>query len=444
MYVCGLTPQGSTHVGHARTFVVFDVLKRVLEFKGFNVLHVQNFTDIDDKIITKAKELGIQPSEVAEKYTVEYFEVMDKLNVKRAQLYPKVTEHIEDILHFIERLIEKGKAYVSDGDVYFDVSSFPEYGKLSHQKVEELIAGARVEPSEKKRSPEDFALWKAVPTSEVGWLSPWGKGRPGWHIECSTLSIKYLGETLDIHGGGQDLIFPHHENEIAQSEALTGKPFARFWVHVGYVTMGNVKMSKSVGNVINLIDLLKEWNPNTIRLALLGAHYRSPLEFNEDVLRQAGSNISKIENVFSLLATESLKTQQTKQTEFTLKIDKIFSAFVYDLENDLDLPNALSKLFEAVRVINKAVSERECSQSDLKSFRQTLERMCELIGIRFEKIMAEDELVRKLISLLLEIREEARKRKDYQIADRIRLELAQLGVIVEDTPFGPRWKIKNQ
>jgi len=249
---------------------------------------------------------------------------------------------------------------------------------------------------------------------------------------------------LDIHGGGQDLIFPHHENEIAQSEALTGKPFARFWVHVGYVTMGNVKMSKSVGNVINLIDLLKEWNPNTIRLALLGAHYRSPLEFNEDVLRQAGSNISKIENVFSLLATESLKTQQTKQTEFTLKIDKIFSAFVYDLENDLDLPNALSKLFEAVRVINKAVSERECSQSDLKSFRQTLERMCELIGIRFEKIMAEDELVRKLISLLLEIREEARKRKDYQIADRIRLELAQLGVIVEDTPFGPRWKIKNQ
>lgn len=440
IYVCGLTPQSHVHVGHARTFLVFDVLRRFLEYRGYSVIHVQNFTDIDDKIIAKAKELGIQPSEVAETYIQEFFDVMDKLHVRRAHYYPRVTENIPEIIDFIRGLIDRGYAYVSDGDVYFEVKKFVGYGKLSHQRVEDLVAGARVEPSDKKRNPEDFALWKATPPNEVGWMSPWGKGRPGWHIECSTMIKKYLGETIDIHGGGQDLIFPHHENEIAQSEALTGKPLARLWVHVGWVTMGQVKMSKSVGNVINLVDLFERRDPNVVRLALLSTHYRGPLEFSDAVLDQAEANIKRIEAAIQNLEATLEGSEGGGQAQ--IGVDGLLEQFLGSLENDLDTPRALAALFELVRRINSAASSGGLGRSEAERARRALGTMLGILGIEFVKPRVSVE-VEKLIELILEIREEARLKRDYATADKIRLKLAELGIIVEDTRDGPRWSFKR-
>lgn len=442
IYVCGLTPQSHVHVGHARTFLVFDVLRRLLEYRGYRVIHVQNFTDIDDKIIAKAKELGVQPSEVAEKYIQEYFEVMDKLHVRRAHYYPRVTENIPEIIDFISALIRLGYAYVSDGDVYFEVKKFGGYGKLSHQRVEDLVAGARVEPSAKKRNPEDFALWKAAPPSEVGWMSPWGKGRPGWHIECSAMIKKYLGETIHIHGGGQDLIFPHHENEIAQSEALTGKPLAYHWVHVGWVTMGQTKMSKSVGNVVNLVDLFEQWDPNTVRLALLSTHYRGPLEFSDSVLEQAEANIRKIEATLSSIRSVLEGRAAAKGPQTSIGVEAALEQFLVSLEEDLDTPRALAVLFEFLRRVNSAVSSGELGSQEAERAERALATMLELLGVELAGPAVSID-VRKLIELILEVREEARMRRDYVTADKIRLRLAELGIVVEDTKEGPRWSFKR-
>lgn len=442
IYVCGLTPQSHVHVGHARTFLVFDVIRRLLEHRGHSVIHVQNFTDIDDKIIAKAKELGVQPSEVAEKYIQEFFDVMDRLHVRRAHHYPRVTENIPEIIDFIDGLIRLGYAYVSDGDVYFEVKKFAGYGKLSHQRVEDLVAGARVEPSEKKRSPEDFALWKASPPGEVGWASPWGKGRPGWHIECSTMIRKYLGDTIHVHGGGQDLIFPHHENEIAQSEALTGKPLAHHWVHVGWVTMGQVKMSKSVGNVVNLVDLLEDRDPNTVRLALLGTHYRGPLEFGDAVLDQAEANISRIEAALRNLKDAAQGGAGGGSGQLDLAAAEALRQFLDSLEDDLDTPRAIAVLMEFVRRVNNASSSGGLSRSEAQRVQDALGQMLGVLGIELERPAVPVD-VEKLIQLILEIREEARMRRDYVTADKIRLRLAELGIIVEDTREGPRWRPKK-
>lgn len=438
MYVCGLTPQGPSHVGHARTFVVFDLLKRLLKYEGYTVIHVQNFTDVDDKIIQKSRELGLQPSEVAEKYIVEFTDNMEKLNVQPPNLYPRVTQHIEEIIRSVQKLIDMGHAYPSGEDVYFSVSSFPEYGKLSHQKVDDLIAGARIEPSEKKKSPEDFALWKGASGDEIGWQSPWGRGRPGWHIECSVMAIKYLGETLDIHGGGQDLIFPHHENEIAQSEALTGKPFSKYWMHVGLVTFQEAKMSKSTGNVVLLSDLFKKWQPDAVRLALLSAHYRSPLEWNEAVLKQAEMNVKRIATAFSALST-ALPRDGSGPEELIAGVERAFGRFVSSLENDLDTPKAIASLFELVRIANK-VAEGGGSGELIRRTRDALKDALTILGLEIVEDKSQT-LVANLVNLLLEMREEARKKKDFETADRIRAELAKLGISVEDTPRGPKWTI---
>jgi cysteinyl-tRNA synthetase len=440
MYVCGLTPQGPSHVGHARTFVVFDLLKRLLTYKGYTVIHIQNFTDIDDKIIQKSKELGLQPSEVAEKYIVEFTESMAKLNVQPPNLYPRVTQHIDDIIRSVKKLLDSGHAYSSGGDVYFDVSSFPEYGKLSHQKVDDLVAGARIEPSEKKRSPEDFALWKGALDDEIGWQSPWGRGRPGWHIECSVMAIKYLGETLDIHGGGQDLIFPHHENEIAQSEVLTGKPFSKYWMHVGLVTFQEEKMSKSTGNVILLADIFKRWQPAAVRLALLSAHYRSPLEWSESILEQAEANVRRIVSAFSALNATVPKNGSGSE-ELANSVEQAFGRFISSLENDLDTPRALASLFELVRIANK-IAEQGGPEELVRKTSNALKDAFTILGLETKEQKSQT-LVENLINLLLETREEARKRKDFEMADRIRTELAKLGILVEDTPRGPKWTIVN-
>jgi cysteinyl-tRNA synthetase len=443
MYVCGLTPQSHIHVGHARTFVVFDILRRLLEYRGFKLIYVQNFTDIDDKIIAKSKDLGVHPSEVAEKYIVEYFDVMDKLNVKRAHLYPRVTEHIQDIIEFTKRLIENGHAYESGGDVYFQVNSFTGYGKLSNQKMEDLIAGARVEPNENKRSPEDFALWKRAQPGEPGWNSPWGKGRPGWHIECSALAKKYLGEIFDIHGGGQDLIFPHHENEIAQSESLTGKEPARYWMHVGWVTMGKTKMSKSVGNVINLIDLLQKVDADSVRLALISTHYRSPVEFDEDTLSQAEANATKLKNTFALLKQNLEKKGSVAPTPISSKIETLFADLISNLEQDLDTPKALTNLFEITKTLNRSINDATASRSDLETGLKILREAGEIFGFSLETEVV-DVRIEELVKLVLDLREEARRRKDFGKADEIRLKLAQIGILVEDAAGGPRWFYKNK
>ncbi|MEM0119831.1 MAG: cysteine--tRNA ligase [Thermoprotei archaeon] len=442
IYVCGLTPQDHIHVGHARTFVVFDLLRRFLEYRGQKVIYVQNFTDIDDKIIAKAKELGIQPSEVSEKYIQEYFEVMDRLNVLRAHYYPRVTQNIPEIIDFINGLISRGYAYVSDGDVYFEVRKFREYGKLSHQKLDDLIVGARVEPSEKKRNPEDFALWKSASSSEIGWTSPWGKGRPGWHIECSTMIKKYLGDTINIHGGGQDLVFPHHENEVAQSEALTGKPLAHHWVHVGWVTMGRVKMSKSVGNVVNLVDLLERRDANAIRLALINTHYRGPMEFDEDTLDQAEANIRRISAVLFGLHQKAAKGGRDEGIGLKPTPKEVLDQFLAHLEEDLDTPRALGTLFEFIRSINTALSTGSLTKTDADAALEVLNQMLGVLGLELERPSV-GQVAEKLIEIILELREEARMRRDYATADKIRLKLAELGILIEDTKEGPRWRVKQ-
>ncbi len=438
-----MTPQSHVHVGHARVFVVFDVLRRLLERNNLRVIHVQNFTDIDDKIIARAKEMEIQPSEVAEKNIQEYFEVLDKLNVKRANHYPRVTEHMSEIISLIKRLIEGGHAYVAEGDVYFSVRSFKDYGKLSHQKVEDLLAGARIEPLESKHSPEDFALWKKAKPGEPSWDSPWGKGRPGWAIECSAMAEKYLGPTLDVHGGGQDLIFPHHENEIAQSESATGRELARFWVHVGLVNTSGAKMSKSTGNVTNLIEIYKTREPLALRLALLGTHYRAPLDYDEVILTQAEAGLTRIRNSLKLLSEAEKVTKKGESTHGE-ELQRLMSEFLNRLEDDIDTPAALSVLYETVKLSNRLAQQEGVAEGDLALARSTLEQMAHLLGILEERTTTKSVDYEPLIRLLLEVRDNSRAKKDFQTADLIRERLAAIGVIIEDTPAGTRWTLDSR
>ncbi|HIE08587.1 MAG TPA: cysteine--tRNA ligase, partial [Armatimonadetes bacterium] len=345
IYVCGLTPYDYTHVGHARTYIAYDILRRYLEFRGYKVFHVQNFTDIDDKIIARAKEEGKDPFEVAEFYSEAYLEDMDRLGVLRAHLYPKVTEHIPQIIEAVQALIDKGHAYVLDGDVYFDVTSFPGYGKLSGKNPEELLAGARVEPKPGKRHPLDFALWKGAKEGEPSWESPWGRGRPGWHIECSVMSVSYLGMGFDIHGGAIELSFPHHENEIAQSEAWTGKsPFVRYWVHTGLVTIGGEKMSKSLGNIVTVREALERHEPDALRMLFLRAHYRQPIDFTWEALEEAGRALRRLRIALEVASKES----EGPPREGDIPLEGLAEAvrntrrrFIEAMDEDLGTPEAL-------------------------------------------------------------------------------------------------------
>ncbi|MGB9814258.1 MAG: cysteine--tRNA ligase [Thermovenabulum sp.] len=441
IYTCGPTVYDFFHVGNARVFITFDVVRRYLKYRGYEVVFVQNFTDIDDKMIKRANEEGITVKELAERFIKEYFTDAAALKIERADVHPRATEHIGEMIELIERLIKKGFAYVVDGDVYFAAKKFKDYGKLSGQNLEELEAGARVEPGEKKRDPMDFALWKAKKEGEPYWESPWGEGRPGWHIECSCMSMKYLGETIDIHGGGSDLIFPHHENEIAQSEAATGKPFARYFMHVGYLNVNNEKMSKSLGNFFTVREILKDYNPEVLRLFMLSTHYRSPINFSRELMDQAKSALERLYNALYALKhlEEVTKDRELEGDEQVLleKLKGLKQKFIESMDDDFNTAEGLAVIYEIVREANSNLKETSSKRivSFTKELILELGRVMGLFG-DFEK----DELLDEEILRLIEERQKARKEKNFALADKIRDELKQKGVILEDTPSGVRWK----
>ena len=426
IYVCGPTVYNYFHIGNARPFVVFDTLRRYLEFTGKNVKFVQNFTDVDDKIINRAKEEGLTAGEVSEKYIEEYFKDAKALNVKKATVHPKVTETIDDIIAFVKTLIDKGYAYEIDGDVYYSTRKFDEYGKLSNQDIEELEAGARINIEEKKKDPMDFALWKArKEDSEIAWESPWGMGRPGWHIECSTMAKKYLGDTIDIHAGGQDLSFPHHENEIAQSEACNGVTFANYWMHNGYITINNEKMSKSKGNFFTVRDILNEYDGEVIRFFLLSGHYRNPINFSDLLMEQAKAGLERITN---------LRGEFTAQEkEFLDSLSKYQDEFVAAMEDDLNTADAITAIFEMVTAINTYI-RNDCSSAFAEEALKVLLKFSNVLGL-LEADSKEEEISDE-IKNLIEERQNARKEKNFARADEIRDLLKEKGITLKDTPQG--------
>ncbi|TYP47021.1 cysteine--tRNA ligase [Thermosediminibacter litoriperuensis] len=440
IYACGPTVYDFFHVGNARVFITFDVVRNYLKYRGYEVKFVQNFTDIDDKMIKRANEEGVTVKELGDRFIEEYFKDADALNIKRADVHPRATEHIQDIIEFIKVLIEKGYAYEVEGDVYFAARKFPGYGKLSGQNLEELEAGARVEPGEKKKDPVDFALWKAKKPGEPSWPSPWGEGRPGWHIECSVMAVKHLGETIDIHGGGPDLIFPHHENEVAQSEAATGKPFARFFMHVGYLNINNEKMSKSLGNFFTVREILKEYDPEVLRFFMLSSHYRSPINFSRELMEQSKSALERLYN--ALYAMEHLQNAAPErplngeEEEYLKKQLENKNKLIDSMDDDFNTAGAIAVLFDMIREFNVSLNEN----SSREAVRKTKEMVLELGGVlgffsKFQPLLLDEEIERKIKE-----REEARKAKNYALADKIRDELRARGIILEDTPAGVRWK----
>ena len=437
IYVCGPTVYNYFHIGNARPFVVFDTLRRYLEFTGKNVKFVQNFTDVDDKIINRAKEEGLTAGEVSEKYIEEYFKDAKALNVKKATVHPKVTETIDDIIAFVKTLIDKGYAYEIDGDVYYSTRKFDEYGKLSNQDIEELEAGARINIEEKKKDPMDFALWKArKEDSEIAWESPWGMGRPGWHIECSTMAKKYLGDTIDIHAGGQDLSFPHHENEIAQSEACNGATFANYWMHNGYITINNEKMSKSKGNFFTVRDILNEYDGEVIRFFLLSGHYRNPINFSDLLMEQAKAGLERITNLRdNLKYLAGLKKGEftAKEKEFLDSLSKYQDEFVAAMEDDLNTADAITAIFEMVTAINTYI-RNDCSSAFAEEALKVLLKFSNVLGL-LEADSKEEEISDE-IKNLIEERQNARKEKNFARADEIRDLLKEKGITLKDTPQG--------
>ena len=442
IYNCGPTVYDYFHIGNARNFVVFDVIRRYLEYKGFKVIFVQNITDIDDKIINRAKEEGKTWKEVADKYTEEYFKDADSLGIRRADFHPKATEHIKEMIELIEKLISSGLAYELDGNVYFEVNKFPEYGRLSGQKVDELLAGTRIDINEKKKSPIDFSLWKKSKPDEPSWDSPWGPGRPGWHIECSVMSMKYLSSNFDIHGGGIDLVFPHHENEIAQSDGAVGSRVVNCWIYNGHLNISGEKMSKSIGNILLAKDILKKYNRQAIRLFLLFAHYRSPLDYNQSNIENDERGYSEIYNkYFSLMEiiNASEKKSGVSSEVYNIKelVDKQKEKFILSLDDDFNTAQALGSLFELINGIKYIIAKEDVQffkklvLEELEYAKDTVLLLCSILGIEPTNINI-DEGIRKLIKE----RDEARKIKNWERADSIRNLLAEKGIILEDTPSG--------
>ncbi|HHW56854.1 MAG TPA: cysteine--tRNA ligase [Clostridia bacterium] len=441
MYVCGPTVYNYIHIGNARAFIVFDTVRRYLEYKGYKVNYIQNFTDIDDKIIKRAQEENTTAKEIAEKYIKEYFKDADNLGIKRATVYPKATEHIEDIIEFIKILIDKGYAYVVNGNVYFETAKFKDYGKLSHKNIEELQAGARIEINEEKKNPLDFALWKTQKPGEPAWDSPWGKGRPGWHIECSVMSTKYLGKTLDIHAGGPDLIFPHHENEIAQSEAAYDQPFSKYWMHIGYLNIDNEKMSKSKGNFFTVRELTEKYDPEVLRLFMLMAHYRSPINFSLDLMEQANSAYERLVNTVVNLKHLLTVTQDRELDEEEKKLMEKFEEYKREFEeamdDDFNTADAISVLFEMAKTANTNLSGSS-SKKLVKYILEMFLKLSDVLGFSYKGL--EIELNDEEILALIEERQKARKEKNWKLADEIRDKLREMRIILEDTPEGVRWK----
>lgn len=459
MYTCGPTTYNFIHLGNARPLVVFDTVRRYLEYLGYEVTYIQNFTDVDDKIIKRAQEEKISPLELAEKYIREYFTDADALNVRRATIHPRVSENMEDIINFVDGLVKKGYAYVVNGDVYFEVSKFKEYGKLSKRSLDDLQAGARVEVDSRKRHPGDFALWKAAKEGEPWWESPWGHGRPGWHIECSTMSTKYLGVSFDIHAGGLDLIFPHHENEIAQSEALNNAPMAKYWLHNGFITINEEKMSKSLGNFFLLRDILEKYPSQVVRFYLLSTHYRSPLDFDDQKLQAAEKGLERLVTAVRLLeetkgrnlGNEDHLSSDALQ-KFGEELGELEAQFTEAMNDDFNTALAMAALFDLVRAVNgfnTALGEvATIGAREKVLLEQAEEKYRTLAGILGLQLPEKDQLQKggsdltnSLIELLIQVRQEARNRKDYQMSDLIRDELKKLEIILEDTPQGVRWRL---
>lgn len=437
MYSCGPTVYNYFHIGNARPFIIFDALRNYFEYKGYEVTFVQNFTDVDDKIINRAKEEGITPFEVADKYIAEYFKDADALGVKRANVHPRVTETMEDIIAFIAALVSNGHAYESNGDVYFDTQKFKEYGKLSKQNLAELNMGARIDVNEQKRHPMDFAVWKAAKDGEISWDTPWGKGRPGWHIECSVMSRKYLGDTIDIHSGGQDLIFPHHENEIAQSEARTGKQFSNFWLHNGYLNINNEKMSKSLNNFFTVRDISAQMDLEIVRFFLLSAHYRNPVNFSEELLESAKAGMQRIYNTKEKLefllehAVSGLKAEEKIEELDQFKVD-----FERALDDDFNTADGITAIFELAKFINTSIND-ETSKEYLEACLAMFKKLTKVLNIIQKVDKAENE---EEIESLIAQRSEAKKNKDFAGADAIRNKLLEMGIELLDSRQGTTWK----
>lgn len=427
MYVCGVTVYDDCHIGHAMSYVIFDVIRRYLEFRGYKIKHVQNFTDIDDKIISRAQKLGISTQQLAEKYISEYFKDMDALNIKRAHVYPRATEEMPKIIEVIEGLIARGHAYEAEGSVYFRVKTFPGYGKLSHRNLDDMLSGGSEEAG--KEDSLDFALWKAAKPDEPYWSSPWGNGRPGWHIECSAMSLKYLGESIDIHGGGQDLVFPHHENEITQSEAYTGVvPFVRYWLHNGLLQLGGDKMSKSLGNLITVKQALGCYSPDAIRFFILGSHYRSPLTYSDEALAAAEAGMERLR--------QAIKGSGVDIGGSTLDAEPFRLRFVESMDDDFNFAQALAALFNLAREINRG---RDEGMSVVEAQR-TLTGLAGIMGFTLEESTKPLPDVAPFIELLISVRSDLRQAKEWQLSDKIRSRLAELGITLEDTVKGTVWK----
>ncbi len=445
IYACGPTVYNFIHIGNARPICVFDVLRRYLEYRGSKVIFVQNFTDIDDKIINRANAEGVTFKEISEKYIEEYKTDAAGLNVRPATVHPKATENIGEIISIIETLIEKGYAYEVEGDVYFSPAKFDEYGKLSHQPLEDLMSGARINIGELKREPMDFALWKSSKPGEPAWESPWGPGRPGWHIECSAMSRRYLGTTIDIHCGGQDLIFPHHENEIAQSECCNGVPFARYWMHNGFITVDNEKMSKSKGNFFTVRDVAQQYGYEPIRLLMISCQYRSPINYSYDSLMQCKTSLQRLHTCKDSLAF-ALKNAEEGASEQLQEINAEFAAvrerFCAAMDDDLNTADAIGILFDLVRYINKNVLVAAPRKADVEAAAAVFNEITGVLGIVYDEAPAAENDEDAAIEALIAERTEARKTKNWARADEIRTRLTEMGVVLEDTPQGVKWHRK--
>ncbi|WP_456272784.1 cysteine--tRNA ligase [Bacillus sp. AK031] len=438
MYVCGPTVYNYIHIGNARPAIVFDTVHRYFEYRGYDVNFISNFTDVDDKLIKAANELGEDVPTIAERFIEAYHEDTEALGCQRADVHPRVTESMDIIIDFIQALIEKGYAYESQGDVYYRTRKFEGYGKLSHQSIDELKVGARIEAGDKKEDPLDFVLWKAAKEGEISWESPWGEGRPGWHIECSAMAKKYLGETIDIHAGGQDLAFPHHENEIAQSEALNNQTFANYWMHNGYINIDNEKMSKSLGNFVLVHDIIKEQDPQVLRFFMLSVHYRHPINYNLELLENAKTGLDRLKTSYENLKHRREVSAELAENnkEWLEKLSSLKGQFIKEMDDDFNTANGISVLFELSRQANYYLMEKNTTVTIIDAFMEHFTEFFEVLGLKLEETALLDEEIEEMINQ----RNQARKDRDFQLADQLRDKLKEMNIILEDTAQGTRWK----
>ncbi len=441
MYVCGPTVYAKAHIGHAMSALVFDIIRRYLEFRGYQVRHVMNFTDVDDKIILRANEKGMDPFALGEMYIREFQDHLLRFNILPATVNPRATREMDQIITMIKGLVDKGYAYPVDGDVYFRVSRDPEYGKLSGRRVEEMQAGFRIEVDARKENPMDFALWKAAKPGEPAWESPWGKGRPGWHIECSAMNLNHLGEQIDIHGGGNDLIFPHHENEIAQSESFTGKPFARYWIHNGMLQLSGEKMSKSLGNLVTIEEFLEHHPADALRMLVLNSGYRNPLSYSEEILVQAERAIERLRSGLKPALPGSTGVAQSVLDSLNRQVEATTEGFIASMDDDFNSAGALAQLFELVRMINQTRTEG-ATNDQLAAAQAKLRELTSVLGLTLEQESVSDHSADEVINLLIEIRQDLRANKLWQLSDKVRDRLAELGVVLEDSKEGTSWHWK--